>query len=377
MIPRALLPSISSRLFKGKAIVILGARQVGKTTLLEQLQKNRSEKVLLLNADEPDIRERLSNATSTQLKQLVGKNKIVIIDEAQRIVNIGITLKLFTDKLKDIQVIATGSSALELANDINEPLTGRKFEYKMFPISLSELITANGQLEEARMLETRLVYGMYPEVITNQGNEKKILEGLSGSYLYKDIFSMYEVRRPEIIEKLLQALALQVCNEVSYNELAQLIGLDPITIEKYIHLLEQAFIIFRLYSLSRNHRNELKKSKKVYFYDNGIRNALIANFNPVALRQDKGALWENFMVSERLKQVNYNEQFCNKFFWRTTQQQEVDYIEERDGKLAAFEFKWNKKAKYKFSKTFSNNYPNSTFKVITPENYLEFISEIH
>ena len=159
--------------------------------------------------------------------------------------------------------------------------------------------------------------------------------------------------------------------------MSQLIGLDPITIEKYIHLLEQAFIIFRLYSLSRNHRNELKKSKKVYFYDNGIRNALIANFNPVALRQDKGALWENFMVSERLKQVNYNEQFCNKFFWRTTQQQEVDYIEERDGKLAAFEFKWNKKAKYKFSKTFSNNYPNSTFKVITPENYLEFISEIH
>ena len=183
--------------------------------MLEQLQKNRSEKVLLLNADEPDIRERLSNATSTQLKQLVGKNKIVIIDEAQRIVNIGITLKLFTDKLKDIQVIATGSSALELANDINEPLTGRKFEYKMFPISLSELITANGQLEEARMLETRLVYGMYPEVITNQGNEKKILEGLSGSYLYKDIFSMYEVRRPEIIEKLLQALELQVFNEVS------------------------------------------------------------------------------------------------------------------------------------------------------------------
>lgn len=374
MIKRILYQKITSRLFKGKAIIILGARQVGKTTLLEELQKNTDGKLLFLNADEPDVRARLTNVTSSQLKQVIGDHKLLVIDEAQRIKNIGLTLKLITDQIKQVQVVATGSSAFELANEINEPLTGRKYEYNMFPVSLKEMIDHHGEMEEKRMLETRLIYGMYPEVVTNPGNEKRELENLSGSYLYKDIFSFQEIRRPDIVEKLLQALALQVCNEVSYNELAQIISADPITVERYIGLLEQAFVIFRLYSLSRNHRNELKKSRKVYFYDNGIRNALIANFNPLSLRQDTGALWENFMVSERMKHTQYHDIYCNRFFWRTLQQQEIDYIEEREGKLFAFEFKWNKKSQPKFPKTFAKAYPNAEMKMITPDNYEEFIT---
>lgn len=374
MIKRTLYEKITGQLFKGKAIIILGARQVGKTTILEELQKNIDGKFLFLTADEPDVRERLTNVTSSQLKQVIGDNRIVVIDEAQRIKNIGLTLKLITDQIKHVQLVATGSSAFELANEINEPLTGRKYEYSLFPISVKEMIDHHGAMEEKRMLETRLIYGMYPEVVINPGKEKRALENLTGSYLYKDIFSFQEIRRPNVVEKLLQALALQVCNEISYNELAQIISADPVTVERYIGLLEQAFVIFRLYSLSRNHRNELKKSRKVYFYDNGIRNALIANFNPLSLRQDTGALWENFMVSERIKHTHYNDIYCNRFFWRTLQQQEIDYIEEREGKLFAFEFKWNKKVKPKFPKTFASAYPNAEMKMVTPDNYEEFIT---
>ena len=374
MINRILYQKIEKELFKGKVIIILGPRQVGKTTILKEFQKITIHKFLFLNADEPDVRARLTNASSSQLKQLIGDNKIVVIDEAQRIKNIGLTLKLIADQIKQIQVIATGSSAFELANEINEPLTGRKHEHNLFPISVKEMIDHHGEMEEKRMLETRLIFGMYPEVITSQGNQKSILESLTGSYLYKDIFAFQEIRRPDVIERLLQALALQVCNEVSYNELAQTISADPVTVERYIALLEKAFVIFRLHSLSRNHRNELKKSKKIYFYDNGIRNALIANFNPLSLRQDTGALWENFMVSERMKYVHYNTIYCNQFFWRTLQQQEIDYVEERGGDFVAFEFKWNKKAKPKFPKTFTSSYPNATMKLITPDNFEEFIS---
>lgn len=374
MIKRALYQRIKNQFFQGKAIVILGARQVGKTTLLEDFQKNIDGKLLFLNADEPDVRLRLTNVTSSQLKQVIGDHSMVLIDEAQRVKNIGLTLKLIIEQIKSVQVIASGSSAFELANEINEPLTGRKYEYNLFPLSVKEMIDHHGEMEEKRMLETRLIFGMYPEVVTFPGKEKKALENLTGSYLYKDIFSFQEIRRPDVVEKLLQALALQVCNEVSYNELAQIISADPITVERYVGLLEQAFVIFRLYSLSRNHRNELKKSRKIYFYDNGIRNALIANFNPLTLRQDTGALWENFMVSERMKYLHYNDVYCNRFFWRTLQQQEIDYVEEREGNLFAYEFKWNIKANPKFPKTFSSTYPKAKMHLITPGNFEEFIT---
>ena len=372
-IQRHLIETVRSKLFKGKTIIIVGPRQVGKTTLLEALGAEWRNDSLLLDCDEPDTRAALTNATSSSLRSEFGRHRIVMIDEAQRVKDIGITLKLAHDKLKDVQVIATGSSALDLSNEINEPLTGRKLEYMMFPVSVSEMNMHHGSREESRLLETRLVYGMYPDVINKQGEQQETLKFLTSGYLYKDIFNFQEVRRPELIERLLQALALQMGSEVSYSELAQTIGADPVTVERYLGLLERSFVVFRLRSFSRNIRNELKKSRKVYFYDNGIRNALLSDFTPFELRTDKGALWENFLVSERMKHLQYRGMSCNTYFWRTHQQQEIDYLEEAGGKLEAFEFKWKAKGRIRAPKNFSEAYEQSTFHFISKENYLDFI----
>jgi len=374
MVNRKLLQLIQKKMSLGKAIIILGPRQAGKTTLLKKLQSITSKKSRLLNCDEPDIRKQLTDASSSQLKKLIGDAELLLIDEAQRIPNIGLTLKLIYDQIENVQIVATGSSAFELANKINEPLTGRKFEYLLLPFSTDELIAHHGLLEETRLLGHRLVFGMYPDVVNNPGHEKDILKNLSSSYLYKDIFTFQEIRRPDLIERLLEALALQVASEVSFEELAQLLRVDHTTVIRYINLLEQAFIIFRLGAFSRNLRNELKKSRKIYFYDNGIRNALIANLNPVEIRDDVGKLWENFLISERIKIEQYSDRWVNRYFWRTHQQQEIDYIEEYGGRLYAYEFKWSAHRKYRFPKTFINAYPNSEVTVITPENYLEFIT---
>ena len=366
---------IIDRLFKKKAIVIVGPRQVGKTTLLHLISEKVDKKLIFLNCDEPDVRKKLELPTSSELKALIGNAELILIDEAQRVKDIGITLKLLIDNLPDKQVIVTGSSALELSNSINEPLTGRKYEYKMFPFSFAELIDANGLLNENRLLEHRMIYGMYPDVVNNQGEEREILTNIVSSYLYKDIFDFQDIRKPELIEKLLQALALQVGSEVSINELSQLVGIDNSTILRYIDLLEKSYIIFHLRSFSRNVRNELKKSRKIYFYDNGVRNALISNLNPLDLRTDVGALWENFLISERMKRNVYSMNYANCYFWRTTQQQEVDFIEDKDGTLNCYEFKWNSKKKAKLTSTFSTNYPESTFKLINQDNYLDFIGK--
>ena len=366
---------IIDRLFKKKAIVIVGPRQVGKTTLLHLISEKVDKKLIFLNCDEPDVRKKLELPTSSELKALIGNAELILIDEAQRVKDIGITLKLLIDNLPDKQVIVTGSSALELSNSINEPLTGRKYEYKMFPFSFAELIDANGLLNENRLLEHRMIYGMYPDVVNNQGEEREILTNIVSSYLYKDIFDFQDIRRPELIEKLLQALALQVGSEVSINELSQLVGIDNSTILRYIDLLEKSYIIFHLRSFSRNVRNELKKSRKIYFYDNGVRNALISNLNPLDLRTDVGALWKNFLISERMKRNVYSMNYANCYFWRTTQQQEVDFIEDKDGTLNCYEFKWNSKKKAKLTSTFSTNYPESTFKLINQDNYLDFIGK--
>ncbi|NOX17158.1 MAG: ATP-binding protein [Chlorobi bacterium] len=372
MIKRKLENIVEKKLFSSKAIIILGARQTGKTTLLQKIVSNRKD-VLWLNADEPDTIAMFENSSSSRLRAAFAGNKILVIDEAQRISNIGLKLKLITDQIPELQLIATGSSAFELSNKINEPLTGRKWEFKLFPLSFSEMVEHHGFLEENRLLPHRLIYGYYPEVVSNQGNEKMLLKHLSDSYLYKDILMWERIQKPDKLVKLLQALAFQLGSEVSYNNLASLLSMDNQTVEKYVQLLEQTFIIFRLPAFSRNHRKELKRGRKIYFFDNGIRNALLADFNLPELRSDIGALWENFVISERMKYLHYNNLWANSYFWRTKDQQEIDYIEEMDGTLFAYEIKWNPKKKPFLSKGFSKTYPNHRYQIINPENYEQFL----
>lgn len=373
MISRQVLDNILKRTSDKKAIILLGARQVGKSTLLEQLSEHLEQPVLWWSGDEADIRSILKEASSSKLKSLLGNAKTLVIDEAQRIENIGLTIKILVDAIKTVKVIATGSSAFELANQMNEPLTGRKWEFQLYPLSFEEMAQHHGLLEERRLLHQRLIYGYYPEVVNNPGEEIPRLKQLADSYLYKDILMWERILKPERLEKLLQALAFQVGNEVSYHELGQLAGLDNETVEKYIQILEKAFIVFRLGALSRNLRNELKKSRKIYFYDNGLRNAVINQFNTIELRNDVGALWENFVISERMKMLEYSQNHYLKYFWRTHSQQEIDYIEEKDGVMFAYEFKWNPKAKAKFSLPFIQAYQPKTTSVITPDNFEDFI----
>ena len=364
--------SIEDKLFKGKVIVLSGARQEGKTTLLKQILRNK-EDVLWLNGDEMQVQNLFNNASADRLLSEFGGNKIVILDEAQRIENVGLRLKLIADADSDIQMIATGSSAFELANKVNEPLTGRKWEYQMFPLSFGEMVAHHGKMKEMRMLPRRIVYGYYPEVVTNEGNEVEILKLLTDAYLYKDILSWENIKHPDKLQTLLRALAYQVGSQVSFNELSQMCSLDSKTVERYITLLEQCYIIFRLPSYARNLRHELKASRKIYFYDNGIRNALIADYNAPEIRQDIGALWENFVISERMKCNEYYRRWVNRYFWRTKNQQEVDYLEEGGGKLQAYEIKWNPRKKATITKTFTDAYPDTDFKVITSDNIAEFL----
>ena len=350
----------------------MGARQVGKTTLLRSIFGDNKD-VLWLSGDEADVRAIFDNVTSTRLAQYIGKCTTVIIDEAQRISDIGIKLKLITDHIPGVQLIATGSSSFELANKTNEPLTGRKWEFTLFPLSFGEMVGENGLLNEKRLLPHRLVFGYYPDVVTHPGDEKEILTTLSNSYLYKDIFSTDKIKKTDNIVKLLQAIAYQIGSEVSMNELAQLCSIDPKTVERYINMMEQAYIIFRLSSFSRNLRNELKHSRKIYFYDNGIRNAVIGNFSQIEARGDVGQLFENFVISERIKLQRYQHSYAHSWFWRTTSRQEIDYIEETDGTLAAYEIKWNPRRKTSVPQSFVTAYPKTTFQKITQDNIEDFL----
>lgn len=372
MIERQLEQNIKNRFFKGKAIIILGARQVGKTTLLKKIREKYIDESVYWNCDEPEVRNKLAYTNSQKLKAFIGTKKVMLIDEAQRVKDIGLTLKLVVDNYPEIQVVASGSSAFELAAEINEPLTGRKYEYMLFPLSIKELSDYTSMLEEQQMLEHRLIYGCYPEIVINKGEERENLKNLCTSYLYKDILALKDIRKPETLERLLTGLALQLSSEVSYNELALYTGIDKDTVAKYINILEKAYIVFKLPSFSRNLRNEVKKNKKIYFYDNGIRNAIISNFSSLDFRTDKVALWENYLVSERMKYNHYNLRYPLCYFWRTVQQQEIDYIEDYDGKLSAFEFKWKEK-KYKIPAVFLQAYPGNAFTLITKENYEEFL----
>jgi len=371
MILRALQTEIENKLYHGKAVIVLGARQTGKTTLLKHIA-DQYKPYTFLNCDEPIVRERLGNINLAELKRVLGGHKLVFIDEAQRVPNIGLTLKLITDQLPDVQMLVSGSSSLDLSNEINEPLTGRKWEYRLYPISWKEYADHTGYLNAAGELEHRLVYGMYPDVINNTADEEELLIQLSDSYLYKDLLGYEGIRKPDILENLLKALALQLGSEVSYNELSRILQIDKNTVSNYIGLLEKVFVIFRLPAFSRNMRKEISRGNKIYFYDNGIRNAVISNFQPFSLRSDKGALWENFLISERMKALHYNKKRYNHYFWRTTDQREIDLIEETPGGIRAFEFKWDPKSKVRIPKSFEQNYEVNV-SVIHKENYFEFV----
>ncbi len=373
MITRQIESELRARLHKGKLLVIVGPRQVGKTTLMKQVLNFPNDTVLLLNCDNPDDRLGLQETTVSSLRSLIGDFKLVVIDEAQRVSNIGLTLKILADEFPEVQVLASGSSALELANSIKEPLTGRKREFQLYPISTQELCEHTSPREELRLLEKRLVFGFYPEVINHPADAQEVLQEISSSYLYKDILSLQEVRKPAILQKLLLALALQVGSEVTFNDLGNTVGIDKETAEKYLDLLEKAFVIFRLNSFSRNMRREIKKSKKIYFWDNGVRNAIINNFNSLELRTDKGALWENFLISERMKYLSYHRIYTNVYFWRTTTGKEIDWLEEREGKLFAFEAKWNPERRARLPLGFEEAYPNTEFRIVHRENYIDFL----
>jgi predicted AAA+ superfamily ATPase len=375
MIKRLQIDFARDRLFRGKALIIFGPRQAGKTTFCEQLLEKVARPTLRLNGDDSDTRELLSKPNVSVLKNLIGKNEILFIDEAQRIPDVGLAIKIVVDQMKDVQVIATGSSSFELAGHINEPLTGRKYEMRLYPLAYSELVEDTNFLTEKRNLEMRMIYGSYPEIVTDPENAEEHLKLIADSYLYKDLFALEKLNKPQLLEKIVKALALQVGSEVNYNEVSRLVGADVKTVEKYITLLEQAFVVFTLPALSRNVRNEIKKGRKIYFYDNGIINAVTNNFKMLRNRKDVGSLWENYLISERAKTLQLKNLRAKKYFWRTTQQQEIDYIEESQEQMLAAEFKWNPAKVNQFSKTFLNAYPEAITQFVTPENYFEFIGK--
>jgi len=370
MIFRDLAANLAAKLHKGKVLVLIGPRQVGKTTLINSILKEKE--YLFLDGDDNTVAETLANANTEILKSIIGNHKYIFIDEVQRIPNIGLKLKIIVDQIKDVQLIVSGSSSLDINNLTQEPLTGRKFEFHMFPVSWNEFENSVGYMKAQQQLEIRLLYGMYPDVINSLGNEYEILKNLVSSYLYKDILALAGIRKSEVLEKILRALAMQVGSEVSYNEIAQLVGVDKNTVNNYIDLLEKSFVIFRLTSFSKNIRNEIKANKKIYFYDNGVLNMLIGNFNALDFRQDKGALWENFLVSERMKQLSYTQSITKPYFWRTTTQQEIDYVEINEDEVSAFEFKWAATKKAKLPKSFSDAY-NPSFLVVNKDNFRAFL----
>ncbi|MFC2100662.1 ATP-binding protein [Bacteroidota bacterium] len=371
---RSIQQKIEDTLFKQKVIIIYGARRVGKTTLSKQIIKKHPGS-RYINCELLQNKVALETTNSELLFNFIGKHSLIVLDEAQYIKNIGLVLKVITDTFPNIQIIATGSSSFDLSYSISEPLTGRSREYILYPFSVQEIVNQNDMMTIHAGLENILRFGLYPEVYgKNEPDAIEELNNIASNYLYKDILQFENIKRSDLLMNLLRAVALQLGNEMSYSELANMLGENIHTIKRYIELLEKSFVIFRLSSFSRNLRKEIGKGQKIYFYDLGIRNAIIQNYNPLALRNDTGGLWENFCILERRKFNQNNRKFLNAYFWRTYDQKEIDYIEEEGGKLLAFEMKFNPKIKTKSPKEFLHTYPQSEFRIIHYDNYLNFLT---
>ena len=369
---RLLEEQLSSLLFKGKALIVIGARQTGKTTMLHNISK-KFESVLWLNADENSVRERLTNPSLHSLAYIIGNYKIVIIDEIQRVPNAGLLMKLMVDNFNKVQFIATGSSALEISETIFEPMTGRHFLFYLYPFSLAEIYADKSPFEIEKELSFHLVYGNYPEICTKRDMAEVLLKNLAQQYLYKDVLVWKDIRKPELLDKLLRLLAFQMGSEVSVNELSNQLNVKSETIENYIDLLEKSFVVYRLKAYGTNSRKEVTKMSKILFWDNGIRNAIIGDYTDLQLRNDHGQLFENFIISERMKMNAWLRQSNRSYFWRNYNQREVDYVEIADKQISAFEIKWNTKKNHKVTKAFTNLYPESRVEVITPENFIQFV----
>ena len=375
LIHRTIQDTIENMLYQGKVMVLYGARRTGKTTLSKQiLEKVEGSKYI--NCDLLQNQQALETTNSELLISFIGRTtKLVVLDEAQQIRGIGKILKILVDTFPQVQVIATGSSAFDLGNKVSEPLTGRSRVFQIFPLSFGEIVSDKDLISATANLENFLRFGSYPEVFGKQDQLAiEELNNIASNYLYKDILQLESLRRTNLLRELLKALAFQIGNEVSYNELANLLGENVHTIRKYIELLEQTFVLFRLTPLARNLRNEIGKGQKIYFYDLGIRNAIIQNFNPLTLRNDIGALWEHFFISERIKFLQNRRKFVNQYFWRTYQQKEIDYIEESGGTIAAFECKFSEKTSVRLPVDFENGYPGCAFQVVDRNNFWKFLT---
>jgi len=374
-IERFIKQNIIEKLQPNKVVALYGPRQAGKTTLIKKILENINEKYLFLNGENRSAQKWMSIQEIDILKQYIGDNKLVVIDEAQKIEHIGINLKLIVDNIDNIKILATGSSFFELANQIGEPLVGRKWQFFLFPISQLEMQKYENRFETENNLHLRLIYGYYPDVVNAKSNKEKdeILDEIVDSYLYRDLLEFDEIKKSQKIIDILKLLAFQIGKEVSLQELSNSVGLNLRTIEKYLDLLEKAFVIKRVNGFSRNLRKEIAKMSRFYFLDNGIRNAIIKNFNSIDLRNDVGQLWENYVFMERMKRNEYKRVRSNIYFWRTYDQKEIDLIEEREGKLFGYEFKYSATQKIKSPKEWLETYKNSEFKIIHKDNYLDFI----
>lgn len=357
-----------------KAIIVYGPRRCGKTTLLQHFISGLSEEYLFVNGEDITVQDYLSSQSIEKLKSFIGDKKVLIIDEAQKIKNIGLNIKLMVDNVSGIKIVTSGSSSFDLADEIGEPLTGRKYTLKMFPLSQIELSAIETRIETDAKLEERLIFGSYPEVVLNNDREKRIfyLKEIVNSYLYKDILELEGIKHSDKIVRLLQLLVFQIGREVSCSELGTQLGISKNTVDRYLDLLQKSFVIFKLTGFSRNLRKEISKTPRYYFYDTGIRNTLINNFNPLSMRDDIGMLWENYIIVERLKKQEYQKVVANNYFWRTYDQKEIDFIEEREGKLYGYEIKWQE-YRSKAHGEWLETYKNSQYKIINKDNYLEFI----